>query len=94
MPAEAWQGAESVVASLPEEHVLPQHGIPALSRTAFRGDTMFSGDFTLLALLVFGLIALFIGMGIRDRNPGILLMGVGFLAVLLALIRKAVDTFG
>lgn len=48
----------------------------------------------LLVMVVLGVIAIFIGMGFRDHNPGILLMGVGFLAVLLALIRKAIDTFG
>lgn len=55
---------------------------------------MFLGSSTLLVIVVFGVIAIFIGMGFRDHNPGILLMGVGFLAVLFAVIRKAIDTFG
>lgn len=49
---------------------------------------------SLLAMVVLGVIAIFIGMGFRDHNPGILLTGVGFLAVLIALIWKAIDTFG
>jgi hypothetical protein len=55
---------------------------------------MLFGDTTLLVILVLGVIAMLIGFGLRDRNPGMLLLGVGFLAVLLALIQKAVDTFG
>ena len=55
---------------------------------------MFLGSWWLLVLFVLDIIAIFIGMGFRDHNPGILLMGVGFLAVLLAVIQKAIDTFG
>jgi len=49
---------------------------------------------SLLVMVVLGVIAMFIGLGFRDRNPGILLTGIGFLAVLIALIWKAIDTFG
>lgn len=55
---------------------------------------MFLGSTTLLVIFVLGVIAVFIGMGLRDHNPGILLMGVGFLAVLLVVIQKGIDTFG
>lgn len=55
---------------------------------------MFFGNTTLLVMSVLGVIAIFIGMGFRDHNPGILLAGAGFLAVLIAVIQKAIDTFG
>ncbi len=55
---------------------------------------MFLNNMTLLVIFVLGVIATFIGMGFRDRNPGIILMGVGFLATLFAIIQKAIDTFG
>jgi len=60
----------------------------------YEANAMFSADFAFLVILVLGVIALFIGMGLRDHNPGILLMGAGFLAVLVAVIKKAIDTFG
>lgn len=55
---------------------------------------MLLNNMTLLVIFVLGVIATFIGMGLRDRNPGIILMGVGFLATLFAIIKKAIDTFG
>jgi lipopolysaccharide export LptBFGC system permease protein LptF len=55
---------------------------------------MFFGNTTLLVIFVLGVIALFVGMGFRDRNPGIVLMGIGLLGVLVAVIQKAIETFG
>ncbi|CAM5537905.1 hypothetical protein [Eoetvoesiella caeni] len=55
---------------------------------------MLLGTTTLLVIFVLGVIALFVGMGLRDRNPGIILMGIGFLAVLVAVIQKAIELFG
>lgn len=49
---------------------------------------------TLLILFLAGMVLCFIGLGFRDRNPGIILMGVGFLAVLYAVVQKAIETFG
>lgn len=55
---------------------------------------MFFGNMTLLVIFVLGIIFTFIGLGLRDRNPGMVLMGIGFLAVLFAVINKAVEIFG
>lgn len=55
---------------------------------------MFLGNTTLLVIFVLGVIAIFIGTGFRDRNPGIVLMGIGFLGVLVAVIQKSIETFG
>lgn len=55
---------------------------------------MFLNNMTLMVIFVLGVIATFIGMGFRDRNPGMILMGVGFLATLFAIIQKAIATFG
>ncbi|HLR78722.1 MAG TPA: hypothetical protein VK062_06700 [Burkholderiaceae bacterium] len=55
---------------------------------------MFLNNVTLLVIFVLGVIATFIGMGFRDRNPGIILMGIGFLATLYAVVRKAIELFG
>lgn len=68
--------------------------IRALVRHFSKVTLMFMGSSWLLVLFVLGIIAMFIGMGFRDHNPGIFLMGVGFLAVLIAVIQKAIDTFG
>lgn len=54
---------------------------------------MFLQNTTLLVIFVLGVIASFIGFGIRDRNPGIILLGLGFLAMLIAVISKAIDVF-
>lgn len=55
---------------------------------------MILSNTTLLIIFVVGFILSFIGLGFRDRNPGIVLMGIGFLAVLYAVIQKAIETFG
>lgn len=47
-----------------------------------------------MVIFVLGIIATFIGMGFRDKNPGVVLMGLGFLAALYAIVRKAIETFG
>lgn len=55
---------------------------------------MFLNNMTLMVVFVLGIIAIFIGMGFRDRNPGMILMGIGFLATLYAVIQKAIEIFG
>ncbi|MGX5659963.1 hypothetical protein ACWKWV_09610 [Castellaniella ginsengisoli] len=55
---------------------------------------MFFHSNLLLALFIAGVIAIFIGLGFRDRNPGIILLGIGFLITLFVAIRKAIDVFG
>lgn len=57
------------------------------------GSFMFLNNTTLMVVAVFGIIVTLIGMGFRDRNPGIILMGIGFLATLFAIIQKAIKTF-
>ncbi|MCK9512018.1 MAG: hypothetical protein M0R28_12400 [Pigmentiphaga sp.] len=47
-----------------------------------------------LVILVLGLILSFIGFGLRARDGGVLLIGLGFLAALAALVYKAIVTFG
>lgn len=54
---------------------------------------MFFGNITLLVIFVAGIILLLIGYGFRDRNPGLILLGTGFLATLFVLIKKAIDLF-
>ncbi len=55
---------------------------------------MLFNNMGLVILFVLGIIASFIGFGFRDRNPGIVLMGIGFLATLYVIIQKAIETFG
>lgn len=55
---------------------------------------MFFHNTTLLLLVVLGVIVTFIGFGLRDRNVGLVLLGVGFLAIVYAVITKAVALFG
>ena len=55
---------------------------------------MFFGDMGLLVIAVAGVIFFFIGFGLRERNPGVVLMGIGFLAILFAVINKANEVFG
>ncbi|CDM25033.1 hypothetical protein BN940_12916 [Castellaniella defragrans 65Phen] len=55
---------------------------------------MFFHSNLLLVLFILGIIAMFIGFGFRDRNPGIILLGTGFLVALFVVIRKAIDVFG
>lgn len=55
---------------------------------------MFLNNITLMVIFVLGIIATFIGMGFRDKNPGVILMGLGFLATMYAIIQKAIETFG
>lgn len=55
---------------------------------------MFFHNNTLLVIFILGVIATFFGFGLRDRNPGIILLSLGFLATLFVVIRKAIDTFG
>lgn len=55
---------------------------------------MFLSNTSLMIMFVLGIIVLFIGFGFRDRNPGMVLMGIGFLATLYVIIQKAIETFG
>jgi len=45
-------------------------------------------------MVVIGTILVFIGFGFRDRNPGLILLGIGFLAIVYAAVRKAIQLFG
>lgn len=40
---------------------------------------MFLNNVTLMIMFVLGVIVALIGMGFRDKNPGMILMGIGFL---------------
>ncbi len=55
---------------------------------------MFFGNNTIMIAFVVGVVLMFIGVGFRDKNPGMVLLGIGFLAVLYALIRKAIEILG
>lgn len=57
------------------------------------GGPMFFNDMTFLVIFVIGMILMIIGFGFRDRNLGIVLLGVSFLAVLAVSIKKAIDLF-
>ncbi|WP_397473873.1 hypothetical protein [Pusillimonas sp.] len=55
---------------------------------------MFFHNTTLLLIVVLGIIVTFIGFGLRDRNLGLVLLGIGFLAIVYAVITKAIELFG
>lgn len=55
---------------------------------------MFLHNDTLLVIFIVGVILTIVGFGLRDRNPGLVLLGVGFLATLFVVIRKAAEWFG
>lgn len=55
---------------------------------------MFFHSNTILVIFILGMIATFIGFGLRDRNLGITLLGLGLLAALFAVINKAASLFG
>lgn len=55
---------------------------------------MFFHNTYLLLIVVVGIIVAFIGFGLRDRNLGLALLGVGFLAVVYAVVKKAIELFG
>lgn len=54
---------------------------------------MFFGNTELLVTFVIGMILMLIGFGLRDRNPGMILLGIGFLATIFVLIKKAIELF-
>ncbi|MAK55173.1 MAG: hypothetical protein CML17_04940 [Pusillimonas sp.] len=54
---------------------------------------MFFHNNTVLVVFVIGVILLIIGFGLRDRNPGMVLLGIGLLATLYAVIQKAIELF-
>lgn len=55
---------------------------------------MFFHNTALLVVVVVGVVLMIIGFGLRDRNPGLVLLGLGFLAVVYASVRKAMEIFG
>ncbi|MBV2180812.1 MAG: hypothetical protein KUL86_06200 [Castellaniella sp.] len=55
---------------------------------------MFLHSNAILVIFILGVIAMFIGFGFRDRNPGIILLGIGLLVTLFAVVRKAFEVFG
>ena len=50
---------------------------------------MFFGNNTVLVIFIIGVLLLIIGVGFRDRNPGMVLLGIGLLATLYAVVKKA-----
>jgi len=54
---------------------------------------MFFHNTTLLVIVVVGAVLMIIGFGLRDRNPGLILLGLGFLAIIYAVVRKAMEVF-
>lgn len=54
---------------------------------------MFFHNNTVLIVFVIGVILLIIGFGLRDRNPGMVLLGIGLLATLYAAVQKAIELF-
>tara|TARA_R110000850_G_scaffold277133_1_gene423245 strand:- start:22295 stop:22486 length:192 start_codon:yes stop_codon:yes gene_type:complete len=54
---------------------------------------MFFHNNTVLIVFVIGVILLIIGFGLRDRNPGMVLLGIGLLATLYAVVQKAIELF-
>lgn len=55
---------------------------------------MFFHNTSLLVIVVVGVVLMFIGFGLRDRNPGLILLGLGFLAIIYASVQKAIEVFG
>lgn len=55
---------------------------------------MFLNNVTLMIMFVLGVIVALIGMGFRDKNPGMILMGIGFLTALFAVVKKVMEVFG
>jgi hypothetical protein len=55
---------------------------------------MFLHNDTLLVLFIIGVILTIMGFGLRDRNPGLVLLGIGFLVTLFVVIKKAAEWFG
>ncbi|NLZ11541.1 MAG: hypothetical protein GX086_09450 [Alcaligenaceae bacterium] len=54
---------------------------------------MFFGNNTVLVIFIIGVLLLIIGVGFRDRNPGMVLLGIGLLATLYAVVKKAIELF-
>lgn len=54
---------------------------------------MFFGNNTVLIVFIIGILLLIIGVGFRDRNPGMILLGIGLLATLYAVVQKAIELF-
>lgn len=49
---------------------------------------------TWLLIVVLGIVIGVLGFGLRSRNGGLILIGVGFLVALGAIVYKAILTFG
>lgn len=54
---------------------------------------MFFGNNTVLVVFIVGILLLIIGVGFRDRNPGMILLGSGLLITLYAVVQKAIELF-
>jgi hypothetical protein len=55
---------------------------------------MFLHNQTLLILFILGVILTIVGFGFRDRNPGLVLLGMGFMVTLYVVVNKAAQWFG
>ena len=45
-------------------------------------------------IFVLGIIIVFIGIGLKDHNPGIVVMGLGLIIMIFVIIQKAIAVFG
>ncbi len=55
---------------------------------------MFFGNNTILIAVVFGALLAFLGFGLRNRDGGVILIGIGLLIALGTLIYRAIEVFG
>lgn len=49
---------------------------------------------TLLVIVVLGVLLTLVGFGLRDRNLGLVLAGIGLIAALAGAVYKAIEVFG
>ncbi|MDY0271575.1 MAG: hypothetical protein RBR37_03575 [Advenella sp.] len=55
---------------------------------------MFFSDIPLHLIFLLGIIVVFIGIGLKDHNPGIVVMGLGLIVLIYVVIQKAIEVFG
>ncbi len=55
---------------------------------------MLFSDIPLHLIFVLGIIVVFIGIGLKDHNPGIVVMGLGLIVMIYVIIQKAIQVFG
>ncbi|MFA5703126.1 MAG: hypothetical protein WC982_06345 [Advenella sp.] len=55
---------------------------------------MVFSDVPLHLIFVLGIIIVFIGIGLKDHNPGIVVMGLGLIIMIFVIIQKAIEVFG